>query len=72
MAMLGDQKSGTNIETPLATMVEAFNQALAQNGGAGKTEINFLLPDRRKVAQYVLEGGRIMQTSTGRNPFELT
>ena len=72
MAMLGDQKAGTNIETPLATMVEAFNQALAQNGGAGKTEINFLLPDRRKVAQYVLEGGRIMQTSTGRNPFELT
>ena len=71
MAVLGDQKSGTNIETPLSTMVEAFNQALAQNGGSGKTEINFLLPDRRKIAQYVLEGGRIMQTSTGKNPFEL-
>jgi len=71
MAMLGDQKSGTNIETPLSTMVEAFNQALAQNGGNGKTEINFLLPDRRKVAQYVVEGGRIWQTSTGKNPFDL-
>ena len=71
MATLGDQKSGTNIETPLQTMVDAFNMALSQNGGSGRTEINFLLPDRRKIAQYVLEGGRIMQTSTGKNPFEL-
>ena len=70
MAVLGDQKSGANIETPLATMIEAFNTALKQNGN-GRTEINFLLPDRRKVAQYVLEGGRLMQTSTGRNPFDL-
>ena len=72
MAVLGDQRNGTNIETPLDTMIEAFNTALRQNGGgSGRTEINFLLPDRRKVAQYVVEGGRIMQTSTGRNPFEL-
>ena len=70
MAVLGDQKQGTNIETPLDTMIEAFNAALSKNGG-GRTEINFLLPDRRKIAQYVLEGGRIMQTSTGKNPFEL-
>lgn len=70
MAVLGDQKQGTNIETPLSTMMEAFNAALSQTGN-GRTEINFLLPDRRKVAQYVLEGGRIMQTSTGKNPFEL-
>ena len=27
MAVLGDQKRGTNIETPLATMVQAFKQA---------------------------------------------
>lgn len=28
LAMLGDQKSGVNIETPLDTMVDAFNQSL--------------------------------------------
>jgi phage-related protein len=28
LAMLGDQKNGTNVETPLATMIEAFNTAL--------------------------------------------
>jgi len=31
MAVLGDQKHGTNIETPLETMLEAFNMALDQN-----------------------------------------
>lgn len=71
MAVLGDQKSGTNIETPLSTMVEAFNQALRSSDVGGVKTINFLLPDRRKIAQYTIEGGRIIQTSTGRNPFEL-
>ena len=72
MAVLGDQKSGTNIETPLETMVEAFNTALRQNGGAGGVQqINFLLPDRRTLAQYTIQGGKIIQTSTGKNPFEL-
>lgn len=71
MAMVGDQKNGTNIETPLDTMIEAFNTALARNGGGGTTTINFVLPDRRKIAQYVLEGGKIIQTSTGSNPFQL-
>jgi len=72
MAVLGDQTSGTNIETPLSTMVEAFNIALKQNGGVGGVkQINFLLPDRRTLAQYTISGGRIIQTSTGKNPFEL-
>ena len=72
MAVLGDQKSGTNIETPLETMIEAFNTALRQNGGTGGVQqINFLLPDRRTLAQYTIAGGKIIQTSTGKNPFEL-
>ena len=71
MAVLGDQKSGTNIETPLATMVEAFNTALRNSDVGGVKQINFLLPDRRTLAQYTIAGGRIIQTSTGKNPFEL-
>ena len=71
MAVLGDQKSGTNIETPLSTMVEAFNQALRSSDVGGVKQINFLLPDRRTLAQYTIAGGRIIQTSTGKNPFEL-
>lgn len=33
MAILGDQKQGVNIETPLATMIEAFKQAQSQQAG---------------------------------------
>lgn len=52
LAVLGDQRSGTNIETPLATMVQAFRQALSEGGYGGKNE-----------AQLVLDGqvlGRIV------------
>lgn len=35
LAVLGDQRNGTNIETPLSTMVQAFKQAMAENGGSG-------------------------------------
>lgn len=39
MAVLGDQKSGTNIETPLETMVQAFKQAMNESGGRLQTII---------------------------------
>lgn len=41
LAVLGDQKSGTNIETPLDTMIQAFKTALADGGYAGgETVVN--------------------------------
>lgn len=58
MAVLGDQKSGTNIETPLATMVQAFKQALAESGGGGGQTIILQIDGRefgRAVKKY---GGR--------------
>ena len=35
LAVLGDQRNGTNIETPLSTMIQAFKQAMAESGGTG-------------------------------------
>lgn len=35
LAVLGDQKQGTNIETPLATMIQAFKQAYREMGMDG-------------------------------------
>ena len=43
LAVLGDQKTGTNIETPLATMVQAFKQALAESGYSGGSVIENVL-----------------------------
>lgn len=37
LALLGDQKSGVNVETPLSTMIDAFNAALDARGGTGNS-----------------------------------
>ena len=56
MAVLGDQKSGTNIETPLETMVQAFRQALAESGGRGDRSV-YLMLDRRELGRAILDAG---------------
>lgn len=58
LAVLGDQKQGVNIETPLATMVEAFQMALDSRGGysGGKTEVVLEL-DGREFGRAVVEQG---------------
>lgn len=45
LAVLGDQKSGTNIEAPLPTMVQAFRQALVESGYNGQSEAYLMLDD---------------------------
>lgn len=57
LAVLGDQKQGTNIETPLSTMVEAFKQALAESGGGSNNRPIYLMLDRRELGRAVLEVG---------------
>ena len=39
VALLGDQRSGTNIETPLDTMIQAFKAALSDMGPTGQTDV---------------------------------
>lgn len=58
LAVLGDQRQGTNIEAPLQTIVDAFNIALSQNGGAnrGNTEV-VLEIDGREFGRAVVEQG---------------
>jgi hypothetical protein len=59
LAILGDQKQGMNIETPLATMIEAFQMALdsrsGYNGG-GNTEV-VLEIDGREFGRAIVEQG---------------
>lgn len=52
MAVLGDQRSGTNIETPLQTMVDAFRQALSE-GGFGDAHFVIYM-DGAKVTDQVV------------------
>lgn len=39
LAMLGDQKQGVNIESPLSTIVDAFKQVQGENGGISESSI---------------------------------
>ena len=58
VAVLGDQKHGTNIEAPLQTIVDAFNIALQGNAnyGGGNTEV-VLEIDGREFGRAVVEQG---------------
>ena len=59
LAVVGDQKHGTNIEAPLDTIVEAMNIALSQNqnaGGSGNIEV-VLEVDGREFGRAVVEQG---------------
>ena len=59
LAVLGDQKQGVNIEAPLQTIVDAFNIALAQNGGGNSGSTTVVLEiDGREFGHAVIEQGQ--------------
>lgn len=64
LAVLGDQKSGMNIETPLDTMIEAFNTALRNNGGYGAKEI-VLKCDKYELGRAIVDLGGSEQKRLG-------
>ena len=64
LAVLGDQKSGTNIETPLATMVEAFKQAMAESGGGATTVVIQL--DGKEIARSTVKNINNMTRAAGK------
>lgn len=74
MAILGDQKRGVNIETPLDTMLEAFNKALDNRGnGNGELVIENLTIINRMgntdVSKTIVKGVRIAEKQLGKPLF---
>lgn len=74
MAILGDQKRGVNIETPLDTMVEAFNKALDDRGnGSGEVVIENLTIVAKmgdtEVSKTVVKGVRVAEKKLGKPLF---
>ena len=66
MAILGDQKHGTNIEAPLDTIVQAFNMALQNNGAGGfngRIEVPVII-DGRQIALAVREAENNLGSQT--------
>ena len=76
MAVLGDQKHGTNIEAPLSLIEDSVNRAVRNAMGNQQqrngTYIFEAQLDRRTIFRQVIKEAELHQTVTGRNPFELT
>lgn len=64
LAVLGDQKQGTNVEAPLETIKQAFREALAESG-SGKQMNVVLQVGRRELARTVVELSREEQQRVG-------
>lgn len=64
LAVLGDQKSGTNIETPLATRVDAFKRAMAESGGGTTTVVIQL--DGKEIARSTVKNINNMTRAAGK------
>lgn len=64
LAVLGDQKEGTNIETPLSTMLDAFRQALAESGGGTTTVV--LQLDGKEIARNQVKHINNMTRAAGK------
>lgn len=69
LAILGDQKRGTNIETPLATMIDAFKTALRDIGGSSQSQpiVVICQLDGREVYRTVVKENRANVNATGVN-----
>lgn len=82
LAVLGDQKHGTNIEAPLDTIKQANEEAVLNvlsklgmaGGNMGGTPVNIILQvtlDGQVLGQKMVDWGKLQQMATGNNPYNL-
>lgn len=69
MAILGDQKKGLNIETPLQTMLDAFRQANAENGNTGGVIDLTLNLDGKAILKQLIKLDKEHYNATGKPLF---
>ena len=67
LAMLGDQKHGTNIEAPLDTIKQAVAEVLAELGGVGGRQPIVLQVNGRTLAQVVWDEQEKRYKQTGKS-----
>ena len=71
MAVLGDQKHGTNIEAPLDTIKQAVREVVGNGNSNGNVLHNVVQINRRTLLEEMIEEAKLRQSTNGRNPFEL-
>lgn len=78
LAVLGDQKHGTNVEAPLSTIEQAVINAMAKvgvvgnSGSSGGNTYNVkAIANGNVIFDMIIEEGKTRMMSSGRNPFDL-
>ncbi len=72
LAVLGDQKKGTNVEAPLETIKQALREVMANSGSSGNNVYPVSVQVGRKTfLQFVIDEAKMKQARTGKNPFDL-
>lgn len=82
LALVGDQKHGTNVEAPLDTIKQAAEEAVLNvfsrigmsGGNMGGTPVNLTLQvalDGQVIGQKMVDWGKLQQMATGNNPYAL-
>lgn len=72
LAILGDQKQGTNIETPEALLRQIMREELQGARQQKNTSYRFTAQiNRRVLFDEMMEEARIRQSQSGENPFEM-
>ena len=68
LAVLGDQKSGNNIEAPESLIRRIVREE--SGNGVQRIEVPVYL-NRKQIAKAIVDEGKLMRIQTGKNPFEL-
>ena len=77
LAVLGDQKHGTNIEAPLSTIEQAVENVMKRNSfgrdtaGTGNIIHNQVQINRRVLLDEMIEEAKLRHTVSGISPFSL-
>lgn len=69
LAVLGDQKQGTNIEAPEGLLRRIVREETG-NGGGNTYEVSAKV-GRKELFKIIIDEAKTQRTQTGRNPFEL-
>lgn len=71
LAVLGDQKSGTNIEAPMAAIEQAVENVLARNGGNNRPINITMMLDSKVIGKAAIREISDSITLTGKVPFRV-
>ena len=69
MAILGDQRHGTNIEAPLDTIKQAVREVVG-SGSGGQYQFTAQI-NRRTLFDEMIDEAKLRQSTSGNNPFDL-